>query len=244
MSSHEGVRVDLAEDALAYSFHDHELGVGALSTWRDGFSRLEFLGDSILGLAVFATAEAAGWVRELAMDRVDNEHLDRLFDQRLRRCTTSHTGDVIEALIAAIHLDGGFEEAARVGVALCLPELAPYSPAALREAVPDIGHHGFAFVGAAVFKAVAADVLCRAQPERNHEWYSETRSRLTSRHHLAAVAMERGYAKPGDVEVEAVRTKAANRLERVVGKRFLLNGWTAAHLTAADLLGLRVLDAT
>ena len=139
MSSHEGVRVDLAEDALAYSFHDHELGVGALSTWRDGFSRLEFLGDSILGLAVFATAEAAGWVRELAMDRVDNEHLDRLFDQRLRRCTTSHTGDV---------------------------------------------------------------------------------------------------------EVEAVRTKAANRLERVVGKRFLLSGWTAAHLTAVDLLELRGFVAT
>ena len=226
MSSHEGVRVDLAEDALAYSFHDHELGVGALSTWRDGFSRLEFLGDSILGLAVFATAEAAGWVRELAMDRVDNEHLDRLFDQRLRRCTTSHTGDVIEALIAAIHLDGGFEEAARVGVALCLPELAPYSPAALRDFIQ------------------RADAQALAQPERNHEWYSETRSRLTSRHHLAAVAMERGYAKPGDVEVEAVRTKAANRLERVVGKRFLLSGWTAAHLTAVDLLELRGFVAT
>ena len=70
------------EEVIGYSFQEVNLGELALSTWRQGFSRLEFLGDSILGLAVFSTAEVNHFNRKEAAARVgmdDPFHFSRCF---------------------------------------------------------------------------------------------------------------------------------------------------------------------
>jgi dsRNA-specific ribonuclease len=123
----EKVRVDLSgvENLLGVCFTDRDLGRIALSPWSRGFSRLEFLGDAVLGLAVFSFAELVGLSRRVAINCVANRHLDEVFDELIGPYTSANTGDVIEALIGAIYLDIGFSEAADVAIRLCLPESGP-----------------------------------------------------------------------------------------------------------------------
>lgn len=48
------------EQLLGYTFLDKHLGTAALRTDRLGFSRLEYLGDAIMGLSVYTVAMCDG----------------------------------------------------------------------------------------------------------------------------------------------------------------------------------------
>jgi hypothetical protein len=65
--------LDLAEGNLDYHFHDRDLGIVALLTWRPGFSRLEFLGDANFGFAVAADATLVGSEMRSPIKRINEK---------------------------------------------------------------------------------------------------------------------------------------------------------------------------
>lgn len=222
----EWTRLDLAEEILGYRFRDTELGTVALSTWRSGFSRLEFLGDAVLGLAVGSEATLRGHGAREAVEAVTNRILDARFRANLAICTSANSGDVIEALVGAIHLDGGFELAASVSLMWC-------GWSDLWEDVVDgsrrsLGGKSLAFIGAATLSAVVADTLCRTEPRRTHEWYSTQRSNWLRRERLARISVERGLAQQGHSDSRQWAARASDHLERQVAEIFLNEGWEAA----------------
>ena len=223
------VNLPAVETVLGHTFSNPQLGDTALSTWRRGFSRLEFLGDSILGLAVFSTAEVHRFSRQAAIARVSNNHLDEVFRQTLSRHTSSNSGDVVEAIIGAVHLDGGYVAAARVATALCLPECEAAIPPIDVEAAGIEGSRSLSFVGAAVLSAAVADELCRENPDQSHRWFSEQRMLALTRRHLAAVSIKLGYSREGDLNDEKFKAKASDGLEAAVARQFLTRGWDAAR---------------
>ena len=230
----EKTHVDLAgvENLLGVYFADRDLGRIALSPWAFGFSRLEFLGDAVLGLAVFSTGELARLPRDTAMSRVANHHLDEVFDELFAPYTSANTGDVIEALIGAIYLDAGFGGASDLAVQLCLPEFDAVTRATTNEAIASVNTRGLAFVGSAVLSASVADDLCTKYPEESHQWLSEERSELLSRRHLAAMSAELGYVTDGDLDDAPYRESASDALEAVLGDQFLRWGWEEARSSA------------
>lgn len=231
--------VDLAgiETYLGVRFSEPDLGRLAASPWVSGFSRLEFLGDAILGLAVFSAAELIGLARTTAISRVSNDHLDDVFNERLASLTSANTGDVIEALIGAVHLDLGFGAAATVARRLCLPEAARGDQPS-REASATLSARSFAFVGSAVFSASVADHLCIQYPHAPHRWLSEQRAVLLARRRLAACSVDLGYSPDGDLENETFRASAANALEVLLGDQFFRWGWEEARASAMRVADL------
>ncbi len=236
--SSEKTYVDLpgVEDLLGVRFIDRDLGRIALSPWSFGFSRLEFLGDAMLGLAVFSAAELIGLPRKFTISRVANHHLDELFYELLAQHTSANTGDVIEALIGAIYLDSGFDKAAAVATRLCLPEFGAVEPSASKKAIASIDARGLAFVGSAVLSASAADELCAKYPEKPHQWLSEQRSAMVSRRYLAEMSAESGYAPEGELEDDLYRASASDSLEVVVGDLYLRWGWEEARSSSMRIL--------
>ena len=231
-------QVDLSgvENLLGVYFADRDLGRIALSPWAFGFSRLEFLGDAVLGLAVFSMGELAGLPRRISISRVANHHLDEVFDDLFAPHTSANTGDVIEALIGAIYLDIGFDGAATVAAQLCLPELDPLKPATSNEAIASVNTRGLAFVGSAVLSASVADDLCIKYPEELHQWLSEERSELLSRRHLATMSAELGYVPDGDLDDAVYRASASDALEAVLGDQYLHWGWEEARSSAMRIV--------
>lgn len=132
------------EQSLGYSFSDRELPVQALThpsfvNERDqgggSYQRLEFLGDAILGLALaeylfhrfpdrdegtlsrFRSQMAdQSTLAALARERGIGRYilLGKGEEQTLGRSKESILADVMEALIAAVYLDGGIDEARRL----------------------------------------------------------------------------------------------------------------------------------
>lgn len=130
--------LDALETQLAYRFRERSLltraltHTSAVSNAGDSYQRLEFLGDRVLALTVarltydtFAGADEGEMARRLnalvkretcaevgrdlglgAMLRLSSGEA-----QTGGRTKTAILGDVVEAIIAAIYLDGGFEEA-------------------------------------------------------------------------------------------------------------------------------------
>lgn len=226
------------EELITYEFLDANLGRTALATWRQGFSRLEFLGDSILGLAVFSTSEIHHIDRQQAIARVSNHHLDSVFNETFAGHTSSNSGDVIEALIGAVHLDGGYEEAARVATALCLPEHQLAVPPVHLDDQDVSSIRSLSFVGAAVLSAAVADELCRENPGQTHRWFSEQRTAALSRWHLAEVSMRLKYSPEGDLEDEKFRAKASDALEAAVGEQYFRRGWDVARNSSLRIVRL------
>ena len=129
-------------ERLGYHFKDMKLLETALTHPSYGgdhhvphYQRLEFLGDAVLELAISRylyfefphidegklTRIRAGLVREETLSRAARRlHLDRYIrlsvgeDRSGGRQKPSILCDVMEAVLAAIYLDGGFEEAVRV----------------------------------------------------------------------------------------------------------------------------------
>ena len=132
-------RLDILEKSLGYAFKDKELALRALthSSYGDGrrktpdYERLEFLGDRVLGLMTaeklfFLSTEKEGALARRLNALVRKETCARIArrigigeallispseEKQGGREKTSILGDACEALIAAIHIDGGYAEA-------------------------------------------------------------------------------------------------------------------------------------
>ncbi|MCP4435327.1 MAG: hypothetical protein GY812_07515 [Actinomycetia bacterium] len=234
------IRTDLeAAMAVLPQGADRDLVRAALDPSVRGFSRLEFLGDAVLGLAVFASGEAAGRKRPTLLKAVSNDALRALKDKSFDQLTSAPTGDVIETLIGAIHLSCGFTFAARWAVQQCLPDVSPVTGGdeASREAAALIDRSGLTFIGAAVMSAVVADHLCTTEPRRSQRWYSETRHSLLERQRVAALlATSQGDERPGEHDWK----RLVDRFERAAARSYLDSGWdcrtavlSALHVNAA-----------
>lgn len=233
-------RIDLdgAAAVLDYEFTDRELGSIALQPSRLGFSRLEFVGDAILGLVVFTLAECADAPRPLASELVSNDMLDELFLSTFAEFSRANTGDVIEALIGAVYLDGGFDRAANAVTTAVVPRFGSFDSRAIADHSRDLSSRGLMYLGANTSKAVVADHLCRTQPERNHRWYSEERGKFLRTARLAEIARSKGFCSPdlrGDPRKDATAT---DTIDKHIGELFLSRGWDEAGPEIAGVLDL------
>ncbi len=131
-------QLDALETRLGYRFKDRSLlqraltHTSAVSTGADSYQRLEFLGDRVLALTVarlaydtFKAADEGELARRLnaLVKRETCADIGRDLGlgpvmrlsageaQTGGRTKTAILGDVVEAIIAAIYLDGGFEPA-------------------------------------------------------------------------------------------------------------------------------------
>ena len=123
----------MIDEKIGYSFKDKELITRALthpSKSKNNYQRLEFLGDSILNFLVgeflFKNCEKQeGELTVLRAHYVSENHLSECFDELnldefvikgkslKQEITPAIKGDIMEAIIAGIYLDGGLEEARR-----------------------------------------------------------------------------------------------------------------------------------
>jgi hypothetical protein len=233
----EAAPVHPVEREIGYRFRDRTLLRGATGTWHRSFGPLEHLGDTIADLAVGVTCHRLGIGPDVAATLVDNVHLERVMASRLRRLVRPRTGDVIEALVGAVHLDGGFDRAAEATVRLLVPdarwEPLPESPVPSTEAPVD----GPVWLGALVLDAAIADHLLRRWgPVRTSQReLSHTRS-----HIVRTTTLDRLVA-----EVPAWRAAGldARRLKGSVASTLLRHGWspTRDHLVGV-LVAHRLLD--
>lgn len=190
-----------------------------------GFSRLEFLGDAILGLAVFAAGEVAGFSRPELQRAVSNAELRQIIEGELSETTSAPTGDVVETLIGAIHLSVGFNAAARWAVHTCLPAADPVvggdDPSAL--AARSMGTDGLVFIGAAAIGAVVAEHLCTGWPTETQRYYSDTARRYRSAIKDSASDRVRDWV-PGEPDQDAL-----GQLRSGFALAFLEHGWPAVQ---------------
>ncbi len=153
-AAHAAIRKRL-QTRLGYQFQSEELLIQALthrSHGREHNERLEFLGDSVLNCAVAAMLYARyvdsseGELSRLRANLVKQQPLfeisqmlslpDALIlgEGERRSGGTSRPSilaDAVEAILGAIYLEAGFEQAARVIVKLYEPLLASINPAEL-----------------------------------------------------------------------------------------------------------------
>jgi dsRNA-specific ribonuclease len=233
-------RIDLryAERVIGREFEDPELGALALKPWKKGFSRLEFLGDSILGLAVFTSSEVHGTARGTAIYLVSNDHLDEVFRQRLAKSSDTPTGDIIEALVGASFLDADFDAAAHVGVRLCAPEVPLRIPPLSLQLRQSVTPHGLKFIGAELLMAVVAARLCREFPGKSHRWLSNRRSEILSLENRADVGRSLGAELEDGLSWNEVQRIEVETLDVLAAREFLKFGWSHA----VGLLGQLLLD--
>jgi len=229
------LRLDLpaASTLCQWSFTDELLGVVALHPHLPGFSRLEYLGDAVLNLVVYLAATASGVGRDVATAAVANAQLDRrinaspLVDRR-------RSGDVLEALVGAVHLDGGFAAAwvtsLRIaGSAAGIPtDLPPPPTLEVGEALDD---RAGAFVGAALLAAVVADELVRDEPDWSDDRYSSERSQLLSTSRLADLARRHFGGRVGG----HADSFCADVLQTAAARRLIDEGWPGGVAAAVDL---------
>lgn len=227
------LRVDVpAASALCdWSFRDELLPVVALHPNIGGFSRLEFLGDAILNLSIYTAASLCGAARDTAVRAVANDNLDvrinasPLVNQR-------RSGDVLEALVGAVHLDGGFPSAwtaaLRVAADAAGVPADVQPPPVLPQVVLD--QRAGAFVGSALLGAVVADWLCRREPLWTDNRYSSERSALLGTARLAGLArrhLSGLSANEGD-------PRCADVLQITAAQRFVDDGWDGGVQAAIE----------
>lgn len=235
-------RVDLpgAEAKLGYTFANRLLGKIALNPSVRGFSRLEFLGDSILGVAIFTMAESAEFPRPQAQNLVSNQRFRQLFESTFAAHSPGNTGDVIEALVGAVYLDGGFDHAASIISRVIEPQFGQFDQAALSAKAGAMQDRGLMRIGAHVTSAVIADHLCTSMPNETHEVYSKERSRLMRSERLAQRSRDLGLATAGErIRPISKRDEVhADVLDAHVARLFLRRGWHAAKPDISGLIGL------
>jgi len=241
---------------LGYTFLDKSLGTAALRTDRLGFSRLEYLGDAIMGLSVYTVAMCRG-IPHPNIDRLlSNKNLDEIYRLRFAGCSSSETGDVVEALIAAIYLDGGFLSAAPVTASLLLGEHRDFNFATTQDLATTIDAQRLFALGAQVSKAVVADHLSTTSPKERAHWYSTTSKELLKTKRLANICREHhledhGLKRPPEpkriiralsgikAEMKIKRALDAHLADMVDGHaalQYLNLGWDVAKNNISTLL--------
>ena len=218
--------VPVAETLCGSTFDDPLLAVVALHPHLPGFSRLEFLGDAVLNLSIFTAAGVTGASRVSAIAAVSNDHLDACIEAG-PLASDRRSGDVLEALIGAVHLDAGFAAAwmaslRLVGTSVDLPPDLPAPPET--PGLADLDHRWLAFVGAALLGAAVADELCRTEPGWSHQRFSDGRQAVLESTRLATLARQhlasRATARPDHLAVDALQVAAA--------EAFVRGGWVSA----------------
>lgn len=218
------------EREIGYRFGDSELLRGATHTWHRLFGPLEHLGDAIADLAVGLCCERVGLGPEVAARIVDNAHLESVLARRLRRVVRPRTGDVIEALVGAVHLDGGFDHAARVTAGLLMPDVGWRSIREGDAASLETGRPDQVWLGALVLDAVLADDLIRRRgPARTSQReLSRRRSEVVATANLNRVinADARLRQLAGD----------ARGLKASLAATMLTHGWGPTRRLALDVV--------
>jgi len=220
------------ERLVGHRFSDPSLGFTALSPSRPGFSRLEFVGDAVLGLSVISAAIAHSIPHRTAIRTMSNDHLDAIFDRTFAHLTPVRTGDIVEATIGALFLDAGFEVAARAAVTVALGEVS----LSVHSAAPTPPEHRDAcWIGAQTLSTVVAAHLVETRPEARASWFSETRSSVLARPRLARIARESRLTEHDPGAGPRALAAASDDLEARVGNEFLRAGWTGAVQTCSTL---------
>jgi hypothetical protein len=142
-----------------HRFDDDRLASWATDTSSRAFGSLETLGDAIADFAVGLTCWRNGI--DGAAQRTSNAALDAIYHQRLEGIVRANSGDVVEALIGAVHLDAGFEAAAALATRWCCPGLdwEPLGDHDVDELVHDDGLEFPAGLAADALDALVADVI-------------------------------------------------------------------------------------
>ena len=223
------------ESGLRHTFADKTLGSLALTVGRPGWGRLEFLGDAILNVVVFATAESRGYPRDRAEQLVSNRNLRKIFGRKFASHTEDTTGDIVEALIGAVFLDSDFNTAAAVITTSIEPSLGLFDPSLLHKSATTIEQRGLAWLGArGVVTAIVADHLCRVSPTSPKRYYSKTRDGLLGIQRLANRSRELGFASKGDGN-----EVAKDFIDAHIATIFLRDGWDAAKPEVLRVLNIR-----
>ena len=196
----------------------------ALDVSREGFGLLEHLGDAILEAAVARHAYCAGLGPADAIAAATNDALDEVFDRMIGDLARQRTGDVIEALIGAVHLDAGFEAAAVLATAWCLP-------AAGQTTSRGSDGRWLRFIGSTVLDATIADHLARRRPTALKRWLHAERLRLVSGGHLLDAAKSLGVIGTEDAD-----NRAMDELQESLAGVFLERGWEPASRLTARLI--------
>jgi dsRNA-specific ribonuclease len=226
-------------EVIGTQLPDEELAFIALHPERQGFSRLEFIGDAVLGVAVTTVVVRAGLRRELVPRHVSNRALDEVYRERLRRLVPGNSGDVVEAVVGAAHLTLGFDDAAAVAVNLAFPA-RPWSSIAPRPVptIPTVApreRRSMAFLGATLFGAGVADHLVRDQPSAPHRVLSDERQRLLAPNRV----VHRSAVIARLPAVTGLRQRRAYDLvQGAAAAVFLAGGWPATTELIAELLEL------
>ena len=211
---------------------DDLLVAQAFDVGHSGFDRLEHLGDAVLDLAVARAVHAARLPAAVAMELTSDRNLMAVFDRLgLASMATRRTGDVVEAVIGAVHLVGGFEAAARVAVRWCVvTEALGAAPPA--EPLPDAEARSLRFVGACVLDATVSHLLAVDRPTLGAAWLHTERVRLVGDERLYASARRLaivGNLPPGPECLDAIQV----HLSTV----FLNLGWQRVLAVTKRLIG-------
>lgn len=255
------------EETLEYRFTDPSLGSLALHPSRGGFRQLEFLGDAILGVVVYTLAEFSRLPRSVIPLLVSNEWLLKIFKDSFAQHSPGNTGDVVEALIGAVYLDGGFDSAASVITRTVESGFGAFNRDALLSRAPSIDKRSLMVIGAHVARAVASDHVYRNFTRETVHKLSQRRAAIISTRRLAERSKQLGLvtslsqiplsyeqnlndADPFRARVARLRIRrqvglfskewgfAKDVLDEHVGKVFLHNKWESAMPEIMEVLGI------
>jgi hypothetical protein len=218
------------EREIGYRFRNTELLKGSTHTWHRLFGPLEHLGDAIADLVVGVNCYCAGLGPAQASRIVDNAHLELVLARRLRRVVKPHTGDVIEALIGAVHLDSDFDHAAQVTTRLLMPDrrwvpMPEVQPTALRAGEPTL-----VWLGALALDAVIADDLVRRRGagRTSQRELSRRRSEL-----VATVNLERVVRRSTQLPAQVVDARS---FKAAIAQTMIDTGWSSTRELVVRLL--------
>lgn len=229
-----------AEARLGYTFTDESLGLIALNPSKKGFSRLEFLGDAVLAVVVFTLTESVSHPRSDARKLVSNDRLREIYMDSFAAHSPGNTGDVMEALVGAVYLDGGFQNAADVITRVIETRFGTFDQVKISANMTSFEQRGLMWIGAHTASAVAADYLCRTHPRQTHEFYSVQRSGFLRASRLAQRSRELDLvAREATSRPSITRDKNdTDVLDAHVATMFLRDGWDLAKPRVMDVLDI------
>lgn len=255
MTAHAAAdRLATTSALVGFDVADGDLVETALRPSRQGFSRLEFVGDAVLGLAVATTLHRRGEPPARLPDLVNNDRPDEIYrGSDLARLAPRCSGDVIEALIGAIHLSAGFDAGATAALALVAPENEWEPPVADGRPggelviggdggplVPPNGVRALAFVGATLLSCAAADHAVATLPGMPHRALAQHRVQLISPRRVLGLASVRSVV-PG--AADAGEEHGYDLVQARAAAVFLAYGWAATKPWVADLLAFSSVPA-